>query len=174
MPKLDNDGSNNPVELDDLEMDELKTLRDQITAEIEHRQTAQAGDPAEVVDIYMEDAVDHFRGKTKSSKSPEVGPAKTVHNGIPVFVCYKADTSKKNSTSRWVKINDDWIWESDRVVADEEQYGDTEYPYSSKLSVFAADLEVGDTVEIHNKRTHGSGSTRRSTYEWDGTSFESI
>jgi hypothetical protein len=162
------------IDVEALSVAQLQTLRETINEELETRRRANADDPAAVVQSYLEDAMDALRGQKKMSKSPSVGPAKEVHNGVIVGVCYKGSTSKSNSVSRWLQINDEWVWNSDHVVAEKTDYPDFDRGYDGKVSVFALSLEPGDEVEVRNKRTHGTGNTNRTLYEFDGAEFERV
>jgi hypothetical protein len=166
--------SRTDIDVEALSVAQLQALRETIDKELEARRRANADDPAAVVQSYLEDAMDALRGQKKMSKSPGVGPAKEVHNGVIVGVCYKGSTSKSNSVSRWLQINDEWVWDSDRVVAEETDYPDFDRGYNGKVSVFALSLEPGDEVEVRNKKTHGSGNTKRTLYEFDGAEFERV
>lgn len=162
------------IDLEQLSNDQLKQLQTQIDEELDARRHKNADEPQDVVQEYLDSAMQKLRGRKKMSKKPKLGPGIEVHNGVVVAVCYKGSTSKKNSVSRWLKINDEWIWDSDRVVADETRYPDFDHGYNGKVSVFALDLQPGDEVELRNKQTHGSGSTHRTLYEFDGTELQRV
>ena len=162
------------IDFEALSVAQLQTLREMIDEELEVRRRANADDPAAVVQSYLEDAMDALRGQKKMSKRPDVGPAKEVHSGVIVAVCYKGSTSKSNSVSRWLQINDEWVWDSDRVVAEETDYPDFDRGYNGKVSVYALSLKPGDEVEVRNKKTHGTGNTNRTLYEFDGVEFERV
>jgi len=162
------------IDIKALSVAQLQTLRQMVDKELEVRRRANADDPAAVVQSYLEDAMDTLRGQKKMSKGSDVGPAKEVHNGVIVAVCYKGSTSKSNSISRWLQINDEWIWDSDRVVAEETDYPDFDRGYDGKVSVFALSLEPGDEVEVRKKKTHGTGSTKRALYKFDGAEFKRV
>lgn len=166
--------SQTEIDVEALSVAQLQALRETINDELEARRRANADEPAAVVQSYLEDAMDALRGQKKMSKSPDVGPAKEVHNGVIVTVCYKGNTSKSNSVSRWLQINDEWVWDSDRVVAEETDYPDFDRGYDGKVSVFALSLEPGDEVEVRDKKTHGTGNTNRTLYEFDGAEFERV
>jgi hypothetical protein len=166
--------SRTDINIEALSVAQLQTLRQTIDKELEARRRANADDPGAVVQSYLEDAMDALRGQKKMSKSPDVGPAKKIHNGVIVAVCYKGSTSKSNNVSRWLQINDEWVWDSDRVVAEETDYPDFDRGYDGKVSVFVLSLKPDDEVEVRNKKTHGTGNTNRTLYEFDGAEFERI
>ena len=162
------------VDVETLSIGQLQTLRETIDEELKDRRRANADEPEAVVKSYLDDAIETLRGETKMSKSPDVGPAKELHNGCTVAVCYKGSTSKSNTVSRWLQINDEWVWDSARVVAEETAYPDFDRGYDGKVSVFALSLEPGDEVEVRKKTTHGTGNTKRTLYEFDGAQFERV
>jgi len=162
------------IDLEQFDTDELAALREQVESELSERRQSEADDPAEVIETFLEDALETLRGRTKMPKSPDVGPALKVHNGVPVTVCYKGDTSRKNSVSRWVQVNDEWVWDSDRTVADLTDFPSFERGYNGKISVFALDLNPGDEVEVRRKSSHGNGSETRKLYDFDGNGFERV
>jgi len=162
------------ADVEQLSTKSLKQLREQIDTELDARHRENADDPEDVIETYLNGAMESLRGKAKMGKKADLGPAAEVHNGIAVSVCYKGDTSRKNSVSRWVKINDDWVWDSDRVVAEKTDYPDFDDGYNGKISVFALDLYAGDEVEIHRKKSHGSGSKVRTLHDFDGAEFQPV
>jgi len=162
------------IDVEALSVEQLQALSEMIDEELDARRRASADDPEAVVESFLEDAMDALRGRKQMGKHSNLGPAKEIHNGVIVSVCYKGSTSKRNSVSRWLRINDEWIWESDRVVAEKTDHPDFDWGYDGKVSVFALSLEPGDEVEVRDKKTHGSGNTKRTLYDFDGAEFERV